>query len=412
MINLVSVKTLIQSAPVIGSAWAGFRCWQLQHEYDQRREYYARTTIERGLSYNEQETIAAVRKRISDRGYAPTTRKIHDIHTFAVIPQFSWHKYLLPDLQELGPVTLFDYVALGYSPEIFYGGPKWNSERMRLRKDMASKVLPMFRKAYRKKPVDWIFCYGGGQDISAPVINQIVSEYRIPVINVTFDDKQGWAGPVCGEHCTGARDLTKEIDVFFTSARVACEWHLAQGGRAIYMPEAFDNTYFHPRACKNDIPVSFVGASYGFRKQVIKFLQNHGVDIQAYGTGWPRGFANDPVDIFNRSIINLGMGGIGYSESLTNVKGRDFEIPGTGGGVYLTSFNPDLAQHFTIGEEILCYRNRDEMLELIRYYLQHRDEAQKIAEKARIRCLQEHRWLFRYQRMLEIIGVLPQKMDD
>ena len=106
------------------------------------------------------------------------------------------------------------------------------------------------------------------------------------------------------------------------------------------------------------------------------------------------------------------MGGIGYSESLTNVKGRDFEIPGTGGGVYLTSFNPDLAQHFTIGEEILCYRNRDEMLELIRYYLQHRDEAQKIAEKARIRCLQEHRWLFRYQRMLEIIGVLPQKMDD
>ena len=72
------------------------------------------------------------------------------------------------------------------------------------------------------------------------------------------------------------------------------------------------------------------------------------------------------------------MGGIGYLEGITNVKARDFEIPGTGGGVYLTSFNPDLARNFTVGEEILCYSNRDEMLELIRYYLAHPEEARAI----------------------------------
>ena len=77
------------------------------------------------------------------------------------------------------------------------------------------------------------------------------------------------------------------------------------------------------------------------------------------------------------------MGGIGYSERFTNVKGRDFEIPGTGGGVYLTSFNPDLAQSFVVGEEILCYSNRDEMLELIRYYLAHPEEARAIAARGR-----------------------------
>ena len=178
------------------------------------------------------------------------------------------------------------------------------------------------------------------------------------------------------------------------------------------MPEGFDNSHFHPRKGGKDIPVSFVGASYGFRQSVIRFLQDHGVDIQAYGKGWPGGFANDPVDIFNRSVINLGMGGIGYSESLTNVKGRDFEIPGTGGGAYLTSFNADLAQHFVVGEEILCYRNRGEMLELIRYYLQHRDEAEKIAERARIRCLREHRWLHRYKRMAEIVGITPEGTSE
>jgi spore maturation protein CgeB len=263
----------------------------------------------------------------------------------------------------------------------------------------------MFRDAHKKKPVDWVFCYGGGQDISASVIKQIKNEFGVPAINMTFDDKHGWAGPFCGEHCTGAKDITKEFDVFFTSARVACEWHLAEGGRALYMPEGFDSTNFYPEICAKDIPVSFVGASYGFRKSVIRFLHKHGVNIHAFGNGWPNGFANDPVEIFNRSVINLGMGGIGYSESLTNVKGRDFEIPGTGGGVYLTSFNPDLAQHFIIGEEILCYRNRDEMLELIRYYLAHPEEANAIAQRGRERCLREHRWLHRYKRMTEIIGL-------
>jgi spore maturation protein CgeB len=100
------------------------------------------------------------------------------------------------------------------------------------------------------------------------------------------------------------------------------------------------------------------------------------------------------------------MGGIEYSESLTNVKGRDFEVPGTGGGMYLTSFNPDLAQHFEVGREIVCYSNRDEMVELIRHYLARPEEADAIAQRARARSLREHRWLHRYQSMLRIFGVL------
>ena len=402
---IFSKQSILKSVPIITKVWIQFRLWQLHRNYNQRRESYAKILREHSLSYDEQETISDVRKRIRDRGYVTVKRKIGEIHTFAIIPQFGWHKYLLPDLKEMGPVTLFDYTSIGFDPEIFYGGPKWTKERKKLRNDMVSLILPMLKEAHQKRPVDWVLCYGGGQDISASVIKQINDELGIPTVNMTFDDKHGWAGPDCGEHCTGARDITREFDVFFTSARVACEWHLAEGGRAVYMPEGFDSTIFQPKANDKDIPVSFVGVSYGFRKSVVNYLQKHGIDIHACGNGWPRGFAKDPVDIFNRSIINLGMGGIGYSESLTNVKGRDFEIPGTGGGVYLTSFNPDLAQHFVVGEEILCYRNREEMLELIRYYLQHPDEAKMIAEKARTRSLREHRWLHRYLRMAEIVGI-------
>jgi spore maturation protein CgeB len=105
-------------------------------------------------------------------------------------------------------------------------------------------------------------------------------------------------------------------------------------------------------------------------------------------------------------VVNLGLGGIGYSESLTNVKTRDFEIPGTGGGVYLTSFNPDLAQHLAVGREILCYRNRQELTELTRWCLHHRDEADAIAAAGRARCLREHRWLHRYLELCRILGIV------
>jgi spore maturation protein CgeB len=79
--------------------------------------------------------------------------------------------------------------------------------------------------------------------------------------------------------------------------------------------------------------------------------------------------------------------------------------------LYLTSFNPDLAQHYDIGNEIACYRSRDEIIELIRYYLARPDEAREVAERGRQRCLSEHRWLHRYQHICETLGVLRVQED-
>jgi spore maturation protein CgeB len=205
----------------------------------------------------------------------------------------------------------------------------------------------------------------------------------------------------------GQVELAPVFDLSWTSARVACEWYLVEGGRPFYMPEGFDASAFEPRAVSQDIPVSFIGAGYGYRIDVVDHLRGHGIDVRVFGNGWQGAqWADDVVDIINRSIINLGMGGIGYSETLTNVKARDFEVPGTGGGMYLTSFNADLAMHLSVGDEIVCYSNRDELVELTRYFLNHRDEARVIAQRGRARCLAEHRWLNRYVRVCVALGIL------
>jgi spore maturation protein CgeB len=77
--------------------------------------------------------------------------------------------------------------------------------------------------------------------------------------------------------------------------------------------------------------------------------------------------------------------------------------------MYLTTFNPDLAQHFQIGAEIVCYHSREELVELVRHYLRHPDEARQIAARARERCLREHRWFHRYQHICRVLGILVDK---
>lgn len=398
-----SVKDALRQWDAVQAAWTAYRRRQVEREYRERREHYAAAAAERGLVYSEASTRTLVRERLRARGYTPAVRRPGEVHTFACFPSYSWHTQLLPDLRELGPVTHFDYEKLGFRATEFIRTNPAHVTRLR---EMSAHVLPALREAHAKRPVDWVLFYGGGQDIMPDVLRQIEQELGIPTANMSFDDKQGWAGASPTEWRAGAVDITKHIDLFMTSARVACEWHLAEGGRPVYLPEGFDATHSVPRDVEQDLPVSFVGVAYGFRMATVASLRAHGIDIRPFGAGWPAGHARDVVDIFNRSVINLGMGGIEYSEELTNVKGRDFEIPGTGGGVYLTSFNPDLAQHFVVGEEILCYRGRDEMIELIRYYLARPAEAAAIARRARERSLREHRWLHRYETMLDIIGVL------
>jgi hypothetical protein len=335
-----------------------------------------------------------------------------DIHTFAFIPRIGWHESLYNDLRELGPVSEFDYAALGYRPEEFWRRDRRAAER---RREMNACALPAMRKAHANRPIDWLFVYASGLEIEAQVVRMIVEELGIPVVNMCLDDKQSWEGSVFGGQRVGQIDIAQTFDLSWTSARVACEWYMAEGARPVYLPEGFDPATYRPMPnVAQDIPVSFIGAAYGCRPAMIRFLRSHGVPIQTFGAGWESGPVSPEqvVSTINRSVLSLGIGGIGYSEMLTNVKGRDFEIPAVGTAAYLTSFNPDLAQHFVVGEQILCYRSRGEMLELIRYYLARAGEARAIAQRGRERCVAEHRWLHRYVKICRVLGILPQSQAE
>jgi hypothetical protein len=397
-----ALRNRILARPLIRKAWTRVRRAQLHRSYRARRDWYAQQASNANLRYDESQVAANVAHRLALRGFAATPRRRGEIHTFAFIPQIAWHESLLPDLRELGPVTEFDYVSLGYSINEFVAGAGAR------RREMNSLLLKAIIEAHRRQPLDWIFMYATGGELLASSVRAIEQEVGVPVVNMCLDDKHSWETARVDEQRGGQIDIASAFDLSWTSARVACEWYLVEGGNPVYLPEGFDVTTFKPQDIVRDIKVSFVGGAYGFRPSVIETLRRARVPVRTFGEGWGGGrlTIEDVVSVFNRSEINLGMGGIGYSQDLTNLKGRDFEIPGCGGGVYLTSFNPDLAEHFTIGKEILCYRNTDELVELTRWCIAHPDEARSIAVRARQRCLAEHRWLNRYVSVCEILGIL------
>lgn len=390
-----------------GTAWGEFRRLQLHRQYDQRREHYRSIAEARGLRYDEESSVASVRARLAGRGSRPAGKKVGEIHTFAFVPKVGWHDALLPDLRELGPVSDFDCAPAGCQWADLYRRDSGFIERRQRINDL---FLMELRRVHAQRPVDWVFIYASGWEVLAGTLKAVVDTVGVPLVNMCLDDKQSWTGPVIGGQRLGQIDIAPHFDLSWTSARIACEWYMAEGCRPIYMPEGFDALRFRPMSEPKNIPVSFIGAAYGFRPAEIKFLKKHGIDVRSFGPGWENGgiWGDEQVRVINQSVINLGFGGIGYSEDLTNVKTRDFEIPGTGGGLYITSYNSDLAQHFDIGREIICYRNRDEMLEQIRYYLDRPAEAASIAARARERCLADHRWLNRYIKVCRALGVLSE----
>ncbi len=399
-------KGLLQRVPSVFEILIKHRERRLLKTYQRRREWYSGICIARGTSYEKKSTVREVRRLLGKRGYRPPQNRIGDVHTFAFIPRYGWHGQLYEGLAKLGPVTEFDYTALGY--DWYREFSRDNEFGRHRRREMNERVLPALRAAHRRESVDWVFVYASGTEIMAQTLRSIQDELGIPIVGMCLDDKQSWAGHWMGDHRGGQIDIAATLDLAWTSARVACDWYLAEGGRPLFLLEGCCPVETRGVGRPEDIDVSFVGGAYGFRPSLVRFLERHGVAVETYGGGWKKGAVGDKEaeEIYCRSRINLGMGGIGYSETLTNVKGRDFEIPSLGGGMYLTTFNPDLATAFEIGKEIVCYRNRDELVELIRYYLAHPDEAEAIAAAGRRRCLAEHTWLHRFVTVCQVLGIL------
>jgi hypothetical protein len=398
---LERIKTRLRREPAFVEVWGRWRSQQVVRAYRELRERYAKLAEVRAIRYREADVPATVARRLSDRGYKPMVRAKGEVHTFAFVPHRSWHPQLLEALKDFGPVTNFDYEKRGTTWEELCTSPG-------TRRSLDTPLIDLFRRTHLAHPIDWFFIYASGLELSASAVQRIRDEFGAPVVCMCLDDKQSFVGRQHDEQMSGQISLAPVVDLSWTSSPVAAEWYMVEGGCAIYLPEGCSPPLFASRGAPKEVDVVFVGGAYGFRPLILNYLRAGGLSVRAYGSGWPDGMLSESgiAEAFDRGRVILGTGGVAYAETLTTVKGRDFDAAANGGSPYLTTYNPDLARHFQVGEEILCYATRDEMVELARRCVADREWAAGVARAGMKRCLAEHTWQHRFDRVLRVLGII------
>jgi len=219
-------------------------------------------------------------------------------------------------------------------------------------------------------------------------------------------------------------------------------------------------THFFPMAANPDVyrsivagpryEASFAGQRYADRASHLLALREAGIDAHAFGQGWsatpglgdaesPAGVARaltlllrgrnpfqaaqdrmewtrlrsrhptalhspasdrEYVTLFSESKISLGFLVLGDTHRmrrpLRQVRLREFEAP-MAGAFYVTEYLEEIGLHYEIGREVVCFRSRDELISLCRYYLAHDEERERIRRAGQARAQRDHTWRRRFE---------------
>jgi spore maturation protein CgeB len=153
------------------------------------------------------------------------------------------------------------------------------------------------------------------------------------------------------------------------------------------------------------------------RDRFVIFLKRKlGQRFHLVGNGWERAYgiataaafptAEDYFNHFREAAVNLNLVN-GNAETGLNM--RHFEITAAG-GFMLCYHQPELEEHFEIGRECDVFRDEQELLQKIQYYLGHADERASIARAGQRRTLSEHCYSHRISTLVELLrgeGILP-----
>lgn len=180
-----------------------------------------------------------------------------------------------------------------------------------------------------------------------------------------------------------------------------------------------------------NIDVTFIGTKSPYRAYIYNTLKRAGVRCKFFGAGWEtnRVTLGQMKYIFENSKINLSLEkaateyDIRYFKSnpklflslmkkkilrkeeltvIKQIKARNFEINACK-GFQLCQYIPFIEKYFDIGKEIVCFTNCDDLLQIIKYWIDKDEERELIRKQGYKRCKKEHIMDYRLSKMIEQI---------
>lgn len=230
-------------------------------------------------------------------------------------------------------------------------------------------------------------------ELSYPPLQKYLSDNKIKVLCIAMDDfMPGRWLPGGGYAMAGPAGFGNLVDLYATSDVDSVQRYHALGLRAVYMPFGCSES-IRQRNYERDIDVVFVGSNYGARRKLISDLIAAGINLQAYGPGFPNGHvtAKKIMELYSRAKIVLGVCNVGYQTKERNLKTRDFDAI-SAGALYVANACSEFNRFFAPGMHYVHYTRDKDLLPKLRYCLDNPAVSREIAERAYTLGIKKYLW--------------------
>jgi len=182
-----------------------------------------------------------------------------------------------------------------------------------------------------------------------------------------------------------------DLNIMLESGNLAK--HFSEKDRYLRLWVPLDYSVFHPGNGARSIPVSFIGSTGSYRNvrtKYLNFLKENEIDLYHTGGQLEHLVSLERyADILRQSKISLNFS---FSVPGTHqLKARVFEILFSG-ALLMEDENSETKQYFTPMVDYVAFDSKEDLLEKIRYYLNHEDERQEIAYNGYIKATQDYNY--------------------
>ncbi|MEK6889282.1 MAG: glycosyltransferase [Nanoarchaeota archaeon] len=306
----------------------------------------------------------------------------------------SYQNYYLPLKKLFGKTVLFDPLR-----EMNQTG----------KKKMEEKFISIVEK---EKP-DFIFIDSRGNEITLDFLEKIkrISK-KTKILSYTGDDDKDFG--------TLKRYHALFMDCTFTAQPHYLNKYKKDGVKNVLSIIGVNTEAFKPIKTKKIYDVVFIGKASRERVKTIKFLVEKGVKVIVFGSLWNnypefkdicKGHinSNEMPNVINQTKISIGLSK--NKHGVAAFKWRTFEIASCR-AFSLVDYFEEYKKYFKINEEIVMFKDEEDLVEKINYYLKHEKEREKIAKNAYKRIIKDYDVYSEFKEIFKKIIENPDKFSQ
>lgn len=342
----------------------------------------------------------------------------------------------------MAELAIYGVEFIEFNPTLFKG-----------RDELATSLKRLF--ANNKFDLFFTSC---GIDFVDSEILSLVRTYSVPSLLICYDNLL-----IPYEHL----EVAKYFDLVWLTSSETESLFIKAGATSIFLPYASNPSIYKGTSSNLYKNVLFIGNPYGSRANLINEITSSGIDLDLYSNSdtvslnssigsavsiydrlvklknyirFPVGrrivygaikqkflhdscvhdsrflhrfpsldfdamysaYSNYTVSLSSTSARNTGV----LNKPVNVVNLRSFEIP-MAGGLQFCAYSEELANYFEEKKEIIFYRSRDEMLDLLKYLQSRKAEIMvtEIKKNARSRALADHSWANRFSVIFSHLGL-------